>query len=257
MTNTYSNYAAWKGWDPRAFMTLDTPTYRYYTKELAGIALAGRRVLEIGFGNGSFLAWARSNGAELYGTEISEEALELARAKGVTLLRSDIEAETTAFASSFDLVVAFDVLEHLSVDEIRRLLASVTQLLKPGGYFLARFPNGQSPFGLADQHGDATHITALSCKSLQQLATALPLTVIRAGDKAEVLRGNPVVRGLKQARNTARLLLEHLIRRLYYLDSPFGANVVVVFQRRESARVDSSCSRDPSLGRVGAHAGPS
>ena len=64
----YHGYTQWKGWRGE-FATTDREA-RYYAAELADVALAGRRVLELGFGNGNFLAWAREQGAQVTGTEV-------------------------------------------------------------------------------------------------------------------------------------------------------------------------------------------
>jgi hypothetical protein len=53
----YSGYADWKNW--RGEFAPSDHEARYFAAELADVPLAGKRVLEIGFGNGSFLAGRR------------------------------------------------------------------------------------------------------------------------------------------------------------------------------------------------------
>src|ERR1700755_1345768 len=65
----YAHYAEWKRWDGAA--APDEKDARYFAAEFEGVALAGKRVLEIGFGNGRFLAWARDAGARVVGVEIN------------------------------------------------------------------------------------------------------------------------------------------------------------------------------------------
>ena len=75
----YAGYEAWKGWT--SYFAFDREEAEYFAGELRGIPLAGRSVLEIGFGTGSFLAWARAQGASVAGAEINERSLaEAARA---------------------------------------------------------------------------------------------------------------------------------------------------------------------------------
>src|SRR5579859_377881 len=73
----YSGYTRWKQWG--GDFTTSEPDARYFGAEFAGLDLAGRRLLEIGFGNGSFLAWAKAKGALVSGTEIDVHMLERAR----------------------------------------------------------------------------------------------------------------------------------------------------------------------------------
>ena len=112
--NIYANYGQWKDWAPDGFMQ-PTPTERnYFADELRGAALAGKDVLEIGFGNGGFLRWARDAGATLFGTEVLQSAIDRAQAEGVTILPLDLSQSLPAHAGRFSVIAAFDVMEHLS-----------------------------------------------------------------------------------------------------------------------------------------------
>ena len=48
---------------------------------------------------------------------------------------------------NYDLIVAFDVLEHIPQEDLPSF-KKVQRLLKEDGSFIARFPNCDSPFGL-------------------------------------------------------------------------------------------------------------
>ena len=76
----YANYAAWKAWDG-AFAPTDREL-RYFAAEFRDIPLRGLRVLEIGFGNGGFLVFAKGEGATLAGIEINAAMCEAARKHG-------------------------------------------------------------------------------------------------------------------------------------------------------------------------------
>lgn len=54
----YDRYDAWKGWDKH--FTVNSAEAAYYAAEIGTASLDGLDVLEIGFGSGSFLAWARA-----------------------------------------------------------------------------------------------------------------------------------------------------------------------------------------------------
>ena len=76
----YANYAAWKAWDGASAPT--DRDLRYFAAEFGDMPLRGLRVLEIGFGNGGFLAFAKGEGAVVAGIEINAAMCEAARRRG-------------------------------------------------------------------------------------------------------------------------------------------------------------------------------
>lgn len=227
----YANYAQWKGWDGAC----DTPekAARYYAAEFAGIALAGRRVLEIGFGNGAFLAWAKAQGAQVSGIELSEEMRAAARAHGFEIHDGDFDALAAAQAGRYDVVVAFDVLEHWDTDELFANMRDIRALLAEGGIFLARFPNGQSPYGRAFQHGDFTHKSALTTYKIEYLAAAMDLRVVRVANPCRVSSRPGLLPALRQRWMAfRRSRIERSIARLYGMRRlPLDPNLVVVLRK--------------------------
>jgi len=231
MTDQYENYDAWKGWDETGFMVTTDFERAYYDVEFADIPVAGQRVLEIGFGSGSLLAWLRGKDAELYGTELSPQGRKLAADKGVHVLDATL-TQLEELEGTFGVVAAFDVLEHLTYQEIVQLLDTAGKLLRPGGYFVARFPNGASPLGRFIQHGDITHVTTLTASKLSQLMLGKPFVMQRAGDTAVPKVGGLAVRMGKHVRSVLRSGLERTLKALYALhDVPFYYNMTVVLRR--------------------------
>jgi len=93
----------------------------------------GKRVAEIGSGNGRFLKILASRAAEVVGIEPSE-AIEISRLytkdlSNVTYVKSDIYEITDL--DKFDILICLGVLHHL-VDPVRAL-QQMKKLLKPGG----------------------------------------------------------------------------------------------------------------------------
>ncbi len=224
-------YAVWKGWTDVPLLSITARQTAYFAAELRGFPLAGARVLELGFGNGAFLGFCRSRGASVAGTERIAAAIEKARAAGVTVYPPDLGALAERQPQSFDLVAAFDVLEHMPLDKVASVLSDVACLLRPGGRFVARFPNGQSPFGRIHQYGDRTHCSVLSGAILLQLADPRCFTPVYVGNPAEPLSGPVLRRAAQKARQIARSLIETVIGRLYGFDGPLGVNTVVVLDR--------------------------
>jgi 2-polyprenyl-3-methyl-5-hydroxy-6-metoxy-1,4-benzoquinol methylase len=232
----YEGYAQWKGWQGD-FETSDRDA-RYFAAELAGIDLSGKRVLEIGFGNGSFLAWARRQNAQVTGTEIIDTLIEQARTKGYDAQPASLQA-LLASGRQFDLVVAFDVFEHWRKDELIANLGLLNGLLTGDGLLLARFPNGHSPFGRVHQHGDLTHVTTLSSSSVTQLAQMTGFTVARIDNERRVpVRGDfwPALK--HHWRRFRRARIEIALGKLYGFGRlPLDPNLTALLRKVDKVRV--------------------
>ena len=160
-------YKEWKNWNDFGDINKkDELFFDMYVKSQL-IKSKKNKILEIGFGNGSFLEYGRKIGWEMYGTEVNLNLLESARQNNFTVFEGTNYEELNS--NSFDCICAFDVLEHLDKDYLLRLFKNVLKLLKPGGLFIARFPNGDSPFGLYNQNGDLTHISFLGTVAVESL----------------------------------------------------------------------------------------
>ena len=102
------------------------------------------------------MAYARSQQWQVTGTELNPHLALRGKAMGLDVHQMQ---DLTQWADgSFDLVVAFDVLEHVPPAEALAFLRALLRVLKPGGCVLLRFPNADSPFGLAHQNADVTHL---------------------------------------------------------------------------------------------------
>jgi SAM-dependent methyltransferase len=107
----------------------------------------GRRVLELGCGDGSRLALLREAGWQVTGQEIDASAAQNARSRlGLDIRVGEITAIDLP-EGGFDAVVMNHVIEHL-LDPLA-VLARCRQLLRPGGVFVVTTPN-------IDSYGHAT-----------------------------------------------------------------------------------------------------
>ena len=227
----YSGYAEWKAWDAGSFMAPTATERSYYARELRGHPLAGKHVLELGFGNGGFLAWAREQGAVVHGTELQPDLAARGAAVGIIVEPADFTAAISANCAKFALVAAFDVFEHVPIGDLRTLLATLAELLADGGLLVARFPNGQSPLSFVNQHGDVTHCTVLSADIMRQLIAPLPFEAVHLGNPA-----HPA--GLiERVRHLVHRTLEIALQRLYGHDTPLAPNSVAILRRMPRADV--------------------
>lgn len=144
----------------------DKPEFDFALRELARIQ--PRRVLEFGCGEGLFLRKIRG-AFDVRGSEISARALEKLAQAGI---------ERDAPADAYDMVVAFQVIEHVA--DVRRLLEDLLNKLEPGGRLLVTVPNAdaryfQEAFDALDH--PPHHMTRWTRQALESIGRVFDLEV--------------------------------------------------------------------------------
>jgi len=230
--NDYVRYSEWKNWK----LDFKCPPFEtaYYEAEFGKFVSRGARVAELGFGAGTFMAWARGRGARIHGIEIQEGLINAARQAGFDV-SSSLDCLAKAEAGNFDTIVALDVFEHLSVEEIRNNFSLIRTLLKPTGTLILRVPNGQSPFSGRVQYGDVTHETVLTPGKIEQLCKESGLVLIEAKNQARVSASKSViVRVAKSGQFLIRTLTNLLIAKIYGLGSTvLDVNMIAILRKPE------------------------
>ena len=227
----YANYSTWKSWSEDSFFRFSPQEANYLSNDFGDVALEGSTLLEVGFGNGALMSWAKSRGAEIYGVEILETSIRRARACGLSLLSPRLEENLPRFSEYFDVIAAYDVLEHLSLPEVINTLDAIAKLLKPGGTLVVRFPNGQSPFGRLLQHADVTHRCTLSLPILEQLTACGPLKISSVRSKRPRAVGSLACRAGSFGKTAMRGATEWYFRKIFDLDCELSTNVVVQLKK--------------------------
>ncbi|PWF54588.1 bifunctional 2-polyprenyl-6-hydroxyphenol methylase/3-demethylubiquinol 3-O-methyltransferase UbiG [Massilia glaciei] len=104
----------------------------------ARVALAGKRVIDIGCGGGILSESMAKKGADVTGIDLSEKALKVADLhsldSGVTVRYELIAAEAMAEreAGRYDVVTCMEMLEH--VPDPASIVKAAAGLVKPGGH---------------------------------------------------------------------------------------------------------------------------
>lgn len=114
--------------------------------------LAGSRMLEVGCGNGSVLAYLMQNGANIEGGDIFREGLGFCRKRVASVALYQIDILALPFKDEFDIIGAFDVLEHVEDDE--KALEEISRALKGGGNLILTLPAHKF---LWSRHDEASH----------------------------------------------------------------------------------------------------
>lgn len=105
-------------------------------RELRRLGRPGR-ALDIGAAGGGNTRVLCAHGWQAVATDYSERAVELARERGLPTMHADARRLPMG-AAEFDLVTAFDVLEHIEEDD--DAIAEIVRVLRPGGTALIAVP---------------------------------------------------------------------------------------------------------------------
>ncbi len=109
---------------------------------------ADKTVLDLGSALGDVCFLLAPHVKEAVGVDASPRAIELARARAsdrgfenVRFVAGDVADLGAVADGSVDVAGAFDLLEHVDDETVRRMLRSLVRVLKPGGVFVAYTPN--------------------------------------------------------------------------------------------------------------------
>ena len=227
-----ANYLSNKRWDEESFLNCNESMQRYYDAEFEFIKnYRINTVLDIGYGNGSFLAWCDKQGIEVSGIEINSELLRRAKHRGIDVY---VNLDEISDGRKFDLITGLDVLEHLTIDEIESLLIRAKNLLNDNGIIFITVPNGGSPFGRYVQHGDYTHKTTIGEAMIRQIAIDVDLRITDVRDAKFPVRIGTMRNSMNRfASKILRYLLEKSISLIYFgtLSRPLSPVMAVMFEK--------------------------
>lgn len=139
------------------------------------------RVLDVGCGDGQFLADLKKRGWDVYGVEFSATGCNLARTKGINVHHGELRK--AAFPDKFfDVVTAWHVLEHLSEPTVD--LAEMQRILRDDGLLAVEVPNSSSlTFKLCRERwwqlDIPRHLQHYTPATLQKLLQQTGFTVLR------------------------------------------------------------------------------
>ena len=222
-----SSYTEWKHWGDAQFGHCSRGEARYFAWHLSRChPEPNSSALEIGFGNGNFLGWARARGIEVVGIETQAALRQRATAAGIESHAALAELDG---GRRFDLIAAFDVFEHIAQHELIAVCRDLAARMSPGCVLLCRVPNGESPLGRLLQHGDLTHVSTLGLSQFRQIAAASGLEVSCFGEW-------PWYRSARNPKRLARAALQRVIELglafAYHWDADALAPNLVVGLRR-------------------------
>ena len=202
------------------------------------------RILDLGCGHGSLVFFARQAGYRYAeGVDRSPEQVMEARRLGIDGVREGDLMETLGALpeGSQHTIIAFDVIEHFTREELMPFVDAVHRALTPGGTWLIHTPNAESPFFGRIRYGDITHEQAFTVTSLNQLLRASGFSSIHCYEDT------PIVHGVASAGRWVIWKAMRALLRTYLLAETGGPGSGVLSQNMLAVAVkdsDHAPSRD-------------
>jgi SAM-dependent methyltransferase len=177
---------------------------------------ANPRILDLGCGAGDLLAALHSAGyTDVHGVDASAEQVAIAARQFPAVEQADVfEYLQREGVGPFDVVTAYDLIEHLTRDEAILFLCLVHRSLSPGGTLILQMPNGDSPYAGAVVWSDLTHETTYTAISLRHLLEASGFSDLTFQE-----RGPTPLSAFGLARTVLWRLLRTGIRAAHYIET--------------------------------------
>jgi len=192
------------------------------------------KILDIGCGTGGNMEILSSFG-KVIGLDRSIKAKDFCEKQGFgNVMLGDIDNIPTMFGqNSFDLVTAFDVLEHLDGDE--KTMKDVLSILKKGGHFLITVPAYQF---LWSEHDEALqHKRRYDYKQLKSKLTDAGFEIIKGGYVITFIA--PVIIAFRGVKNIFKNKKE--VSKTDYIILPGFANKMLIWSLELEAFLSKYC----------------
>jgi O-antigen chain-terminating methyltransferase len=140
---------------------------RAYLDDFRGAAPA----LDLGCGRGEFLQLLREAGVAARGVDLDADMVAYARGEGLEVVEADALEHLEGLPDgSLGGIFAAQLVEHLPVPQLVRLLETAARKLRAGGLLVAETINPLSPLALRSYYADLTHAQPLVPETLELLA---------------------------------------------------------------------------------------
>lgn len=144
--------------------------HEFVYKHIQGLLRPNNRVLEIGFGEGYGTKMLSQACEEIIGIDIKKEVIEYAREKygSTNCIFQHYDGNEIPFRpDSFDVVVTFQVIEHIKDD--KHFISEIYRVLKQSGFFYVTTPNRATRLKPGEKPWNRFHVREYYAKELQDL----------------------------------------------------------------------------------------
>lgn len=133
------------------------------------------KVLDVACGNGYGTEILSKSAKKVVGVDISKESIDLAikkyKNRNVEFYQSDAKSLNFS-SSSFDFVVSFETIEHLSKKDARKFLVEIKRVLKRTGKLLISTPDNRNA-SLGNEPANPYHLHEYSLNEFKNLISTL------------------------------------------------------------------------------------
>jgi SAM-dependent methyltransferase len=191
----YANYLSARTGTVTAAHTTDQHARSPYLNRLVRRHFPADRdssILEVGCGSGALIKAAKAIGyRHISGVDGSEEQIAAAHRFGIYEAQlGDIFSHLRNIPdSSLDCVLAFDVIEHFTANELVNLVDEIARVLRPAGRWIVHAPNAEGPFFGRSRYGDITHELAFTRTSISQILLSSRFSEVRCFEDAPIPHG--------------------------------------------------------------------
>ena len=139
---------------------------------------SARRVLEIGCGTGKVLSALKEGlpDVDLAGSDVFTRGLSFAAERVPSAFLFQMDARQIPFTEDFDVIGAFDVLEHIPEDE--KVLGEMFRAVRSGGGILLSVPQHEFLWGVVDEY--SRHVRRYRREDLLGKVRAAGFTILGA-----------------------------------------------------------------------------
>lgn len=176
------------------------------------------KYLEIGCGTGYVLKGVKAafNNTDAFGSEIFLSGLEQAKGRLDDINLMQMDARAIPYQDEFDVIGAFDVLEHIKEDE--KVISEVYRALKLGGFFIATVPQHEWLWSKVDDY--ACHQRRYKSNELQEKMKKAGFNVIYTTSFVSLLLPLMLISRGKKKKNSnvsAELALPKFLNEILYI----------------------------------------
>lgn len=132
------------------------------------------KILNLASGHGGALHYLSGLGfTNLVGVEqdemLAKHSAHVLRARGISIINSDMQTYLRAHLDRFDVIIAYDLLQFYSILEAAELLQIIKEAIKPGGMLIIRTPNMANVLGTYFKYSNLLVQSGFTEHSMAQL----------------------------------------------------------------------------------------
>jgi cyclopropane fatty-acyl-phospholipid synthase-like methyltransferase len=202
---------------------------RYYSKLIERFIPKDKniKILELGCGFGGFIYALKSYGyRNILGIDVIPQCCNFVSKKfNVKVICSDIldYFSKKGIKEQYDVIAAFDVIEHFEKGEIVKIMLYIYEALKENGIFIMRVPYGGSLRGLYIRYSGFTHETAFTELSINELFRVIGFKEVYTLPEEKLIEVKHIKRIMKK-------LINYLVGRILGIDPAYvnSSNIIAV-----------------------------